>query len=242
MHGTTEMTSRTRLNASHQFEAWNSKGATAHAAEPMNPMTIPTTMTFDGFGDCRRPGSTGTRRPGPVLISGLPGAPLPAAGFPNADLAGAGLLAGGLPAGGLLTAGLLAGGLLMGGLLAGGLTGGLLAAGRLPVGFGGGLLLMEVRRSVLAGIRIDRGVSPLDPPRHRPSSGSCGRSRAPPRVAVVQATAVVAGLGHRREERWPEPHLLTAGLRTHGETCGRAPRRCGTDHTRNSKSECPLTQ
>jgi hypothetical protein len=60
------------------------------------------------------------------------------------------------------------------------LTGGLLA-GLLPVGLGGGLLLMEVRRRMLDGIRCDRdGLASLDPPRHQPSSApspeSCGRS------------------------------------------------------------------
>src|SRR5207248_2202288 len=37
--------------------------------------------------------------------------------------------------------------------------------------------------------------------------------------------AVVAGLGHRREERWSEPLRATEGLRYVWETFGHAPRR-----------------
>ena len=35
----------------------------------------------------------------------------------------------------------------------------------------------------------------------------------------------MAGLGHRREERWSEPQSVTEGLRKVEETCGQAPRR-----------------
>jgi len=120
------MINRNRLNASHQFEARKSNGATAHAAEATKPMTIPAMMIREGCGVCRRPGTSGTRRPGVVAAGGLP--------------------VGGLPTGGLLTAGLLAAGLLTGGLPAAGLSAeGLSTGGLLPVGLGGGVLLMDAR-------------------------------------------------------------------------------------------------
>jgi hypothetical protein len=127
IHETTDMINRTRLKASHHDDARKSRGATAHAAEPTKPTAIPATMTLEGFGARRRPGASGTRRPGAVLIAGLL---LPA-----------------FPAAGALATGLLITGLFATGLFAAGLSAAVLSTGGLPpVGLGGGLLLMESRR------------------------------------------------------------------------------------------------